>query len=170
MDKRVGKQSGDETKYMLFVKDDIKGGVLTVNNEEGTPDFTLEIFSNETKIKPVWVNGKLQLQIQTITHTGLDEVMTTEGFTSLNSKNVIEKRAAKELEENMRSVIKRVQSDYHTDIFGFGEKIHENMPKTWSELDKDWEREFSDLDVVVNSTIIIESSAQNSRSIQIHQE
>lgn len=35
-----------------------------------------------------------------VTHTGLDEVMTTEGFTSLNSKNVIEKRAAKELQEN----------------------------------------------------------------------
>jgi spore germination protein KC len=96
--------------------------------------------------------------------------MTTEGFTSLNSKNVIEKRAAKELQKNILSVIKKVQQDYHSDIFGFGEIIFENMPKTWTELDKDWEREFSDLEVVVNSTVIIESSAQNSRSIQIHQE
>ncbi|WP_440961308.1 Ger(x)C family spore germination protein [Paenibacillus nitricinens] len=170
MDKMIGKLSGEETKYMLFVKDNIKGGVLTVNNEEGTPDFTLEIFSNKTKVKPVWVNGKLRLQINTFTHTGLDEVMTTEGFTSLNSKNVIEKRAAKELQKNILSVVKKVQQDYHSDIFGFGEIIFENMPKTWTELDKDWEREFSDLEVVVNSTVIIESSAQNSRSIQIHQE
>ncbi|MNC45161.1 Spore germination protein B3 precursor [compost metagenome] len=170
MDKMIGKLSGEETKFMLFIKDKIKGGVLTVNNEKGAPDFTLEIFSNKTKVKPVWINGKLQLQVNMVTHTGLDEVMTTEGFTSLNSKNVIEKRAAKELQKNTLSVIKKVQQEYHSDIFGFGEIIFENMPKTWTKLDKDWEREFSSLDVVVNSTVIIESSAQNSRSIQIHQE
>lgn len=44
MDKMIGKLSGEETKFMLFIKDKIKGGVLTVNNEKEPPTSHLRSF------------------------------------------------------------------------------------------------------------------------------
>lgn len=169
MDKMIGTLSGEETKYMLFIKDKINGGVLIVNDESGKPAFSLEILSNKTKVKPVWIEGKLQIQINTLTHAGLDEVMEAEGFNKPDSKVDIEKRAAKELQKQILSVIHRVQKEYHTDIFGFGEHLHEKLPRTWSKIEKSWKQEFTDVDVVVNSKVKIENSAQTSRSIKIHQ-
>ncbi|MEK3751227.1 Ger(x)C family spore germination protein [Paenibacillus sp. FSL E2-8871] len=169
MDKMIGTISGEETKYMLFANNQIKGGVLDVNDKNGKPAFSLEILSNRTKVKPVWVEGKLQMQINTLTHTGLDEVKAPEEFTNRDSKKVIEKRAGEELQKAILSVIHRVQKDYHADIFGFGELLHEQMPQTWKKIEKDWGKEFSEVEVVVNSEVIIDSSAQTSRSIKIHQ-
>lgn len=169
MDKMVGTLNGEETKYMLFAKNELKGGVLVINDESGVPSFSLEILSNTTKIKPVWVKGKLQIKINTITHTGLDEVMNPEEFTGLDSKKTIEKRAGEELQKNILSVIQKVQQEYHADIFGFGELIHEKMPRTWNKIEKDWNQKFIDIEVVVTSKVIIDSSAKTSRSIKIHQ-
>lgn len=169
LDKMVGTLNGLETKYMRFAKNEIKGGVLTLNDESGAPSLSLEILSNITKIKPMWVNGKLQIRISTLTHTGLDEVMNPEQFTNLDSKKTIEKRAEKELEKNIITVIHKVQQEYHADIFGFGEIIHENMPRTWKKVEKDWDQEFRNLEIVVDAKVVIENSAQTSRSIKIHQ-
>lgn len=169
MDKMIGTISGEETKYMQFANNQIKGGVLAVNDKNGKPGFSLEILSNRTKVKPVWVEGKLQMQINTLTHTGLDEVKVPDEFTNRDSKKVIEKRAGEELQKHILSVIHRVQKDYHADIFGFGELLHEQMPQTWKKIEKDWGQEFSEVEVVVNSEVIIDSSAQTSRSIKIHQ-
>ncbi|WP_313639926.1 Ger(x)C family spore germination protein [Paenibacillus sp.] len=167
-DKMVGTISGEETKYMLFTKDQIEGGVLTLNDEKGKPAFSLEILSNKTKVKPVWIEEKLQMQINTETEVVLDEVMTPEEFNNIESKKVLEKRAGKELQKRILSVIHRVQKDYHADIFGFGELLHERMPRTWKKIKQDWGQEFTELDVVVNSKVIIKNSAQTSRSIQTH--
>ncbi|CAH1056389.1 Spore germination protein B3 [Paenibacillus pseudetheri] len=168
MDKMVGTISGEETKYMLFAINQIEGGVLPLNDEQGKPAFSLEILSNKTKVKPVWIDGKLQMQINTETQVGLDEVMTPEEFNNIDSKNVLEKRAGKELQKRILSVIHRVQQDYHADIFGFGELVHERMPQTWKKVKENWGQEFSELGVVVNSKVFIKSSGQTSRSIQTH--
>lgn len=165
-DKMAGTISGDETKFMLFARDEIKGGVLPLNDEKGKPAFSLEILSNRTKVKPVWNDGKLQMQINTVTQVGLDEVMAPKEFNDINSKKVLEKRAGKELQQQILSVIHKVQKDYQADIFGFGELVHERMPENWKKIKQNWRQEFTQLDVVVNSKVMIKISGQTSRSIQ----
>jgi spore germination protein KC len=165
-DKMVGTISGDETKFMLFARDEIKGGVLPLNDEKGKPAFSLEILSNRTKVKPVWNDGKLQMQINTVTQVGLDEVMAPKEFNDIDSKKVLEKRAGKELQQQILSVIHKVQKDYQADIFGFGELVHERMPENWKKIKQNWRQEFTQLDVVVNSKVMIKISGQTSRSIQ----
>ncbi len=166
-DRMVGKLDGEETKYTLFAKNKIKGGVLKVENAQGIPTYSLEILSNRTKVRPKWVDGRIELQIHTVTHTGLDEAMSSKGLAGEESIQIIEKRASEALQQNILSVIRKVQRDYHADIFGFGEVIHEEMPKTWPKLKEDWSGEFTDLAVTVRSDIIIQSTAKSSRTIKI---
>ncbi|MCL6603288.1 MAG: Ger(x)C family spore germination protein [Paenibacillus sp.] len=166
-DKMVGTLTGEETKYMLFVTNKIKGGVLAIKDEKGQPGYSLEITSNKTKIKPVWINGKLQIQISTVTQTVLDEVMPRNGFPDFEKKKEIEKLAEQQLQKNMLDLIHDVQKKYKTDILEFGAAVHINMPKTWKKLEKDWGKTFVDLQVVVKSDVIIETSAKTTRSIKM---
>ncbi|MDQ0195184.1 Ger(x)C family spore germination protein [Paenibacillus wynnii] len=165
-DKMVGTLIGEETKYMLFVNNKIKGGILPVNDKKGKPAYSLEIFSNKTKIKPVWVNGKLKIQISTETKTGLDEVMTPNGFPDFEKKKEIEELAEQQMQNNMLAVIHKVQKKYKSDIFGFGANVHMNMPKKWNNMEKDWDKIFPELQVVVEPKVIIETSAKTTRSIK----
>ncbi|MEC0170129.1 Ger(x)C family spore germination protein [Paenibacillus graminis] len=166
-DKMIGKLNGKETKNMLFAKDGIKGGVLPVNDKKGVPTYSLEILSSRTKVKPKVVDGKLSLQVTTVTHTGLDEVMTPESFSGNESISAIEERAGQALEQEILSVIRKMQQEYHADIFGYGEIIHEHLPKIWVKVRDHWDDEFAKLDIKVDSKVIIESSAKTSRSIKL---
>ncbi|NUU61678.1 Ger(x)C family spore germination protein [Paenibacillus agri] len=166
-DKMVGMLSGTESKYMLFAQDKVKGGVLPVDAGDGHPVYSLEIQSSRTKVRPSWIHDKLQIQVDMETQMNLDEVMTSNGFTHFDAKKAIEERAEEILQENITNLIHKVQKEYHADVFGFGEKIHENMPSTWKKINKDWSNEFSKLAVVVRSQVTINSSAKTTRSIKI---
>ena len=166
-DKMIGTLTGEETKYMLFVTNKIKGGIIPVHDKKGKPAFSLEIFSNKTKIKPVRVDGKLQMQISTVTKTGLDEVMIPKGFPDFEKKKEIEELAEQQMRKNILEVIHKAQMKYKADIFGFGENIHMNMPKEWKKLKNNWDESFPLLQVVVKPEVIIETSAKTTRSIRI---
>ncbi|KHL92792.1 hypothetical protein QW71_27060 [Paenibacillus sp. IHB B 3415] len=167
MDRMVGKLDGDETKSMLFVKNLIKGGVLDVEDKHGTPSYSLEIISSQTKLKPRMVDGRLQMQIQILTTTGLDEVMTAEGFMEGETMQDIEKRASERMEADILALIHKVQQEYDADIFAFGENIHENQPKIWAKVKDHWPEAFADLDVTVSSKVEIQSSAKTTRAIRL---
>lgn len=166
-DRMVGKLDGDETKSMLFVKNLITGGVLDIEDKHGTPSYSLEIISNQTKLKPRMAGGRLQMQIETMTQTGLDEVMTVEGFMKGETIQDIEKRASERMEADILAVIHKVQQEYDADIFAFGENVHENQPKIWAKVKAHWPEAFADLDVTVSSKVEIQSSAKTTRAIRL---
>lgn len=145
----------------------MKGGVLTVDNERGIPTYSLEILSSRTKVKPVWAGGKLQIQISTLTHTGLDEVMSTVDLTGKESIKAIEDRASADLQEHILAVISKLQREYQSDIFGFGKAVHDAMPHDWHRLEERWPQEFKELDVKVTSKVVIQSTAKSSRTIKL---
>ncbi|MNI52916.1 Spore germination protein B3 precursor [compost metagenome] len=138
-----------------------------MDNERGVPTYSLEILSSRTKVKPQWVDGKLQVQVRTVTHTGLDEVMSTVNLSGNESLAAIEKRAGEALQHDILSVIRKVQREYQADIFGFGETVHESMPKYWHGIEEKWPEIFKDLDVQVSSKVVIQSTAKTSRTIKL---
>lgn len=166
-DQMIGKLTGEETKYMLFANNKIKGGVIPVNDKKGNPTYSLEVLGNRTKVKSAWVNGKLQVQVSTITRTAVDEVMSAHTFPDFEDTDIIKKRAEEQMERDILAVIHKVQKEYRADIFGFGEVVHRNMPKYWAKLKNKWEQEFVELNVVVKSEVIIESTAKTIRSIKV---
>ncbi|MEK4518711.1 Ger(x)C family spore germination protein [Paenibacillus sp. FSL H8-0122] len=166
-DRMVGKLSGDETKTMLIVKNVLQGGVLAVDDKRGNPAYSLEIISNHSKLKHTIVDGKLQIQIHTVTKTGLDEVMTPEGFLKDETIQDIEQRAAERLQADILALIHKMQQQYEADIFGFGESLYENQPKLWAKVKEHWPEVFAGLEVSVKSKVTIQSSAKTSRAIRL---
>ncbi|WP_405106705.1 Ger(x)C family spore germination protein [Paenibacillus sp. FSL K6-1217] len=166
-DRMVGKLSGDETKTMLTVKNELRGGVLAVDDKQGNPAYSLEIVFSQTKLKPRMVDGRLHMEISTLTKTGLDEVMITDGFLGEESIQDIEQRAAERLQADILALIHKVQQQYDADIFGFGETLYEDQPKVWAKVKDHWPEVFADLEVSVKSKVTIESSAKTSRAIRL---
>lgn len=73
--------------------------------------------------------------------------------------NKIEKTWMKSLKNDLSKAIKKVQNKYKADIFGFGNLIYKNNPKTWKKLEKDWNSKyFPKLNVKIKTNLKIEAT------------
>jgi spore germination protein KC len=159
-DKLIGFLSGDETYYLNFVADKIKGGLIAIKD---SPDkkginVSLEILKSQTKIRPVYSNGELSINVQINTRAALEEQGPGMNWISENGINELEKIASEHLNNNIKRLVNKVQKDYGADVFKFGEAIYKNMPSMWKRIVNDWDDIFKDIRVDVNSEVEIVNS------------
>jgi spore germination protein KC len=130
---------------------------------------TLEILpeTTKTKIKPVYSDGKLSMELDVSITVAIAEIGGSENYISEPGLSKLKKDAEKSLENNIKRVVKKVQNDYDSDIFGFGSIIKDDMPDVWREIENDWEEIYKDLDISVNSDIEIINSALLLKPIKI---
>ncbi|MNP53223.1 Spore germination protein A3 precursor [compost metagenome] len=93
--------------------------------------------------------------------------MSTVNLSGSESIQAIENRAGAQLQQNILSVIHKLQQEYQADIFGFGKAVHNDMPQSWRKLEAKWPEEFKELDVQVTSKVVIQSTAKSSRTIKL---
>ena len=73
--------------------------------------------------------------------------------------NKIEKDWSSSLKKDLTKVIKKVQSKWQADIFGFGNLIYKNNPKIWEKLEKNWNSKyFPNLNIKVKTDLKIDAT------------
>ncbi len=167
-DEFIGIIDGEETKNMLFIKNKLKGGTLTQieTGKDGDCTVTLEIFNNATKVEPVVKNGKIEMNIKTETVVGIDEIEGSENFIEEEGRKKLEADTEKMLKDKLEKTIKKVQSEYGLDIFGFGAKIRQDKPDLWDAVGNNWDETFTSLKVNVSAKIHIKNSAMMSKTME----
>lgn len=162
-DRLIDFLDGEDTKYFLFILNKVRGGLLIqkVRTESSDANVTLEIFSEltNTKIKPIYSNGKLTMKLDVYITVSIGEIGGTENYINEPGRAKLKKDVEESLKDNIKRVIKKVQNDYGSDIFGFGSIVKGDMPYVWKDIEKDWEKIYKDLDVNVNVDVDITNSA-----------
>lgn len=168
-DKLIGWLNGDETKSYLSVIGELKGGLFTIESSLGRKptEVVLELFNSKTKIKPLNKNDKITMKIDVENTVNIATICGTDDFISKKGREILKKDAEKYLKKQIEDTIKRVQREYHTDIFNFSTAIKKEMPDKWREIKNDWESEFSSLNIDVNVTVNIRGSAIISKPLKI---
>jgi spore germination protein KC len=156
----AGFLTSDESKYLLFTVDDIEGGLLTFPADgEGEDDTTLEIYKNKTKRSFSYKDGKLAIKLEPETDVFLAECKVDLDALDKQQISMLEKNGAKALAERMAQLIRKVQTEYGADIFGFGNLINKKDPALWKKLSPDWDTLFTQLEVVINAKVNIINTA-----------
>lgn len=168
-DKLVGFLNGEETKTMLFIKDKIKGGLLVKKENKGgsVTDISLEIFKNKTHMKPQINNGKITMEITTNTDVAIAENGGKKNYIEEPARTELKNDSEEMLENNIKALVKKVQEQYDSDVFGFGRSVKLAMPDMWKQLEPKWEQIYKNIDVEVHSTINIKNSAFQSKSVKV---
>lgn len=166
-DKPAGFLSGEETKDLLFIRNEVKGGMLveTPGNDASTP-VSLEIFKSKTKVTPA-VHGKdIEINLNVDTIVSIDEIEGSKNYIDEDGRKKLEQYAESALKERIESLIKKIQSEYDADVFKFGTKLKEDNIKVWNSVSNNWEEIFKDLKVNVKTRVHIKNSAILSKSFE----
>lgn len=168
-DKLIGFLNGDETKYLLFINNMINAGILPEmgKGENTNHSVSLEIFKNKTKIKPVYSNGKITININAKTTVAIGEDGSRTNLIDKKKRDILKTSAEKSLEKNIKALVKKVQDEYNADIFGFGNQVKMQMPSTWRKISYNWDDLFQDLTVNVKSEMEIRASGTSEKPVNI---
>lgn len=168
-DRLQGFISDEETYALSFILDEVKGGVIVTNIESETDEkeVSLEIMESSTKIKPLYSDNKLSVEVKIDTLTFLNENMSTKDFRDEQNREELKKNAEALLKEKIERLIEKMQKGYGADVFGFGNSVYKNIPKLWKEKGKEWDEVFNDLEVTVKTNIEIKHIGLLSESIKI---
>lgn len=156
----VGTLSVDETKCLLFIEDKIKGGVFAFpSSGEGPDSATFEISGNKTRRQFTYKDGKLELDIRTETDGFLGEYSYPKGDIDEDRIHCLETAASESLKLRIEALIKKMQTEYDSDIFGFGNLLYKQNPDLWDKFSSDWDQMFASLDVKVQCKVKIVNTA-----------
>lgn len=160
-DKLAGFLNGDETKDLNFIRNAVKGGVLAevMQTDSGPALASLEIFKNNTKIVPVASGKKIAIDLNIETTVAIDEIEGMENLIDKEQQLKLENSTGNSLKKEIQELIRKVQSEYDADIFGFGEKLREDNASEWKIVSNNWEDVFKDLKVNVETKVHIKNSA-----------
>lgn len=167
-DKLIGFIDSTETKYLLFLKNQIKKGVLPIKegNTTTTDNISMEIYRSETKLKPVLINKNITMNIDIKPAMAIAEIENSVNYTKGKELKKLKKDTENKIKKNIEDLIKKIQTEYGTDIFGFGITIKRQMPSVWRDAQKNQIDLFKQLKVNVNVDVEIKNSALSSRPIQ----
>ena len=167
-DKLRGFLDSEDTKYFLYAINEIQGGLLICDSIQGVPDsnVSLEVFSNKTAVRPVYSNGKVTMVIQMETEVAVGESGSNVNYKDKVGMASLKNDAQEFLVQNVMRVIRKVQDEFDTDIFGFGQKIYEDLPDVWKQYKNRWDTGFKELGFEISSEIKIRNTAQSGESIE----
>jgi len=168
-DRLVGFLDELDTQTMLFIQNEVKGGVIYSEEKVAGSYVTLEIFKSKTKLKPIIDENSLAMEIDIEIEAAINEindigdVIGEDGRTQLKHhyENLINKRVTE--------LVEKVQTQYNTDIFGFATKLYRNEPRLWKEIRGSWKEEFRNLKVKTNTKVKIINSAQLAKPFEVEE-
>ena len=159
-DKLAGFLTPEESKYALFVEDELKGGILTLSMANWqTDDISLEIFKSKTKKSFTYEQEKMKISIETDTSVAIAENQSRMDIMEEELVKKVEDAAARMIEKKIADLITKIQDEYNADIFGFGEMIYRQDLPLWRQLEPSWDELFPTLEVEVASKVHVVNSA-----------
>lgn len=147
-DKLIGWLNMDESKGFNYITDNIKNTVVNIEQEDGK--ITIETLRSKTKVKGKMEKGKPVIDISVTPEGNIADVESSIDLTKPENIDKLEKKYSDNIKEKVQTSIQKVQEDFQSDIFGFGEVIHRADPKAWKGLEDNWDEHFTNLNVNVH--------------------
>jgi spore germination protein KC len=154
-DKLIGWLNPEESKVYNYLTNKVKSTVFYIQCPEGKK-VSLDVFDARSKIKGSMHNDKPEISIEQHIESDLGEVQCRNlDLTEPKTITELEQIANQKVVDLFETTIKKVQQEYKSDIFGFGEVIHRSNPQAWKKLQDNWDQTFLNLPVSVKADIKI---------------
>lgn len=149
-DKLVGWLDEFETRGYLFAKNQVQSGIIDVVNPKDEGKFVaFEIVRSSGKMDAIYQKGRLKFMIDIKAEGRLGDQQG--GGNLLTDEMVLrlEKEVEREIRDNIKSALQKVQSEYGSDIFGFSEIVHKKYLNYWKQIKDNWQEIFVQTPVVI---------------------
>lgn len=157
-DKLIGWMSEEDTRGLLWLRNEMEKGVITTSVPEdmGGGNISMEITRAIVKTVPILKNQELIIDVNIVTELAVIENDSQLNLFDTKVIEDIQTEVNSQIKNRVEMVIDKGQKEYNSDIFGFGHLVYQKYPKEWNAKYKNnWEEEFAELEVTINSKALI---------------
>ncbi|HWS41709.1 MAG TPA: Ger(x)C family spore germination C-terminal domain-containing protein, partial [Pseudoflavonifractor sp.] len=119
----------------------------------------LEVGKSKTQYDIEVEGGEVKLVVKPKLTVFMGELMEVGVKLDVAKLDEIKRAAAKELEKKISDVIRKIQTEFRSDILNFGNLIYKRNYALWTELEDTWDEKFPTLKVEVRVEINVSNSA-----------
>ncbi|MFC5527922.1 Ger(x)C family spore germination protein [Cohnella yongneupensis] len=151
--KLVAQLNSQETRAALWIMDEIGIVVMRVKSPSDGKIISFQLFSNESRIKPVLKGNQIRFVISC---KGSAKIIASESALDVTDRKnlaTLEQRVNQSLKERILRTVSQTQSE-RSDAFGFGQLIRWRQPKTWNRIKGNW-RDIYQKQVAVDADVAI---------------
>ena len=141
---------------------------ITVPSEEGNTVFNISKSKCSIKTskedESIKIDVKLKIDSRIVSESSNIEISQPETLKKL--EELFNERIKNEITE----AITKAQKEFESDIFGFGEHMHDQNPREWRDLKGNWDESFSEAEVNVSVESSVVRSGELKRPFRYEEE
>lgn len=172
-DKLVGWLNDEETRGVLWIKNNIETGIITINlpEEKGGGKVAGQILKSNTKITPVIDDNIIKIEVSIQPKISVYENTSKLDLSDPNIIKYLEKLFSDLINKRIQLAVKKTQKELNADVLGFGKVVFEKYPKEWKNYYKEnWNEEFKKANVSVESNVMITETGFYNKSLMKQEE
>lgn len=165
-DKLVGWLDLMETRGLLWLRNEIKQGEITVNSiTEPHKHISVRINQGKTEVEPFYDGKNVWFDVKFTMEGELLEQQSNEKLTDAKYYQAIEKEVADQIDLRARETLEKAQHVYGVDIFSFGQAFHRKYKKDWAVIKSQWNEIFATAEVNIQAKATIRRTGLNTNKL-----
>jgi spore germination protein KC len=163
--KLVGFLNVEETSYANWITGRQTGFAVTSFVTHGNGYVSLKLQSLGQRIRVKMVDKQLQIDVRLTGKGTIVENNADLDPSKSKDLQIIQDELNQTTQKSIQQLIKKAQKQYKTDIFGFGERVHEQYPHQWKNtLNQNWNKTFPQLPISVKVELLCKDPGQSNSS------
>lgn len=156
--KLVGWINSEEARGALWLRNELKTGIITINNNDeiDSGKISMKILKAKTKLIPI-LNGKdVEMEVKIYTEENIYENSSKLDLSNPEIIHFVEKKTSEDIKKKIQLALEKTQKELKSDIFGFGTALYREYPEQWNDYyKKQWNEIFPTVKVRVTCDVRI---------------
>ncbi|MDD3364030.1 MAG: Ger(x)C family spore germination protein [Syntrophomonas sp.] len=159
-DKMVGWLNKDESRGLLWLRGEVKGGIIEIPipEKEGKKAVTTILYA-KCKLQPEIRGGQVYITARIEVKSYLEDNQAGVKVDQPEEMNRLEAAQGEEVKREVEAALQKAQQEYKVDVFGLGEAVHRKYPDDWRQLQSEWPDLFPEVQVDIQVKSLIEHTA-----------
>ncbi|MRX72884.1 Ger(x)C family spore germination protein [Bacillus lacus] len=163
-DKLQGYLDIEESRNYLWTQD-LKATTVSYQCNAKEDKFAAaRVSSSHSSMRVTKHNGKYTLHVDNISETRLHGTQCPLDLSKQETYDQITEELEKVIGDGIKETIQKVQQDFQSDIFGFGETYYRSNYKDFQNIKHQWDEIFSEAEVDVNIKVRLRRSGVRGES------
>lgn len=141
------------TRGVMWLRDEIKTSIITVNSEQEKGLISFRLAHNKTDLVPhirgnEWsITAKIEMEGDIVQNTSEQDI------TKVEQLNLAERAISDDVRQRIEMALRIAQDELNADIFGFAKEFRRKYPKEWQKNERRWNEIFPQIQVNVEAKV-----------------
>jgi spore germination protein KC len=162
----VGFLDGTETRGYNWVESkDVDWTIIS--SLPGAEDrLAIEIHKIHRNKEVELVDGKIKLKVNLMITGKVGEITGVADLANPATLALLEQASAESIKAEVKHTLTKLQREYRSDIFGFGQVMHRKYPREWKDMQDNWDEFFAAAETEVTVQVSLTQTGKNHHTIK----